>query len=73
MDLDSFKIILRNMLDNAIKFTNENGTISIYSEKTDSEFIPLIIEDTGIGMSSEVVEELLQDSTKLSKKTTKKL
>lgn len=73
MDLDSFKIILRNMLDNAIKFTNENGTISIYSEKTDSEFIPLIIEDTGIGMSSEVVEELLQDSTKLSKKNNKEI
>jgi signal transduction histidine kinase len=73
MDLDSFKIILRNMLDNAIKFTNEKGTISIYSEKPNSDFIPLIIEDTGIGMSNEVVEELLLESTKLSKKNNKEI
>ena len=73
MDLDSFKIILRNMLDNAIKFTNEKGTISIYSEKSNSDFIPLIIEDTGIGMSNEVVEELLLESTKLSKKNNKEI
>lgn len=73
MDLDSFKIILRNMLDNAIKFTNEKGTISIYSEKPNSEFIKLIIEDTGIGMSHEVVEELLQESAKLSKKNNKEI
>lgn len=73
MDLDSFKIILRNMLDNAIKFTNEKGTISIYSEKPNSDFIPLIIEDTGIGMSNEVVEELLQESAKLSKKNNKEI
>jgi signal transduction histidine kinase len=73
MDLDSFKIILRNMLDNAIKFTNEKGTISIYSEKPNSDFISLIIEDTGIGMSNEVVEELLQESAKLSKKNNKEI
>lgn len=73
MDLDSFKIILRNMLDNAIKFTNEKGTISIYSEKSNSDFIPLIIEDTGIGMSNEVIEELLLESTKLSKKNNKEI
>ncbi len=73
MDLDSFKIILRNMLDNAIKFTNEKGTISIYSEKPNSEFIKLIIEDTGIGMTNEVVEELLLESTKLSKKNNKEI
>lgn len=73
MDLDSFKIILRNMLDNAIKFTNEKGTISIYSEKPNSEFIKLIIEDTGIGMTNEVIEELLLESTKLSKKNNKEI
>lgn len=73
MDLDSFKIILRNMLDNAIKFTNEKGTISIYSEKSNSDFISLIIEDTGIGMSNEVIEELLLESTKLSKKNNKEI
>ena len=49
---------LSNMLDNAIKFTNEKGTISIYSEKPNSEFIQLIIEDTGIGMTKDVKDKM---------------
>lgn len=71
MDLDSLKIILRNLLDNSLKFTNENGLISIYTQNYDSEYIQLIIEDTGIGMSGAVIKELLQENTQLSKKFNK--
>lgn len=71
MDLDSLKIILRNLLDNSLKFTNENGLISIYTQNYDSEYIQLIIEDTGIGMSDAVIKELLQENTQLSKKFNK--
>lgn len=73
MDLDSLKIILRNMLDNAIKFSHENGSISIYSQTSNHDFIELIIEDTGIGMSNTVIQELLQETTKLSKKNNKEI
>lgn len=71
MDLDSLKIILRNLLDNSLKFTNEKGVISIYTQNYNSEFIQLIIQDNGIGMSESVIKELLQDNTKLSKKLNK--
>ncbi len=71
MDLDSLKIILRNLLDNSLKFTNENGIISIYTQNYNSEFIQLIIEDTGIGMSDAVIKELLQENAQLSKKFNK--
>lgn len=73
MDLDSLKIILRNMLDNAIKFSHEKGTISIYSQKPKDNFIELVIEDTGIGMSNIVIQELLQETAKLSKKNNKEI
>lgn len=73
MDLDSLKIILRNMLDNAIKFSHENGTISIYTQKSKTDFIELVLEDNGIGMSQTVVEELLQENSKLSKKNNKEI
>lgn len=73
MDLDSLKIILRNILDNSLKYTKENGNISIYTQENNSEHIELIIEDTGIGMSAEVIEELLQENTKLSKKNNKEI
>lgn len=73
MDLDSLKIILRNMLDNALKFSKENGSISIYTQNADDNFVQLIIEDTGIGMSEKVINELLQETMQLSKKNNKEI
>lgn len=67
-DMDSLKIIIRNFLDNAIKFSNENGSISIYSRPSTDEFCYLVIEDIGLGMSKAVRDELLKDTRLLSKK-----
>ncbi|MEM0575186.1 tetratricopeptide repeat-containing sensor histidine kinase [Flavobacterium polysaccharolyticum] len=69
VDLDSLKIILRNLLDNAIKFSPENSKIRFYSLDTPSEFHQFIIEDQGIGMRPETIAELLQDNELLAKKS----
>ncbi len=66
-DQESLKIITRNLLDNAIKFTEEGGEISIYSENKEN-YINLIVEDSGIGMDKETQEELQKDTQLLSKK-----
>ncbi|RXM46562.1 tetratricopeptide repeat-containing sensor histidine kinase [Flavobacterium sp. YO64] len=68
VDLDSLKIVFRNLLDNAIKFSNQNDQIKFYTNEIDSEFCEIIIEDTGIGMSQNSIDELLQDTDLLSKK-----
>ncbi|RNC84099.1 MAG: histidine kinase [Winogradskyella sp.] len=68
VDQESFKIVLRNLMDNAIKFTKENGKISIYSQSENDEYINLIIEDNGLGMSEQTRLELLKETTLLSKK-----
>ncbi|WP_240622669.1 tetratricopeptide repeat-containing sensor histidine kinase [Flavobacterium crocinum] len=68
VDLDSVKIVLRNLLDNAIKFSSEDGKISIYSENDTANSCQLIIRDNGIGMKPETIEALLSDSELLSKK-----
>lgn len=47
-------IIIHNLLDNAIKVTNE-GTVKISSTKTDQQ-IQVIIEDTGAGMSAAMID-----------------
>lgn len=69
VDLDSLKIILRNLLDNAIKFSPEKSKIRFYSLDTQSEFHQFIIEDQGIGMSPATIAELLEDNELLAKKS----
>lgn len=69
VDLDSLKIILRNLVDNAIKFSPEHSSIRFYSLDTPSEFHQFIIEDQGIGMRPETIAELLQDNELLAKKS----
>jgi signal transduction histidine kinase len=67
-DMDSLKIVIRNFLDNAIKFSKENGSINIYSRPSSEEFCYLVIEDTGLGMNKATREELLKETVLLSKK-----
>ncbi|MDF2804674.1 MAG: hypothetical protein K0S61_4579 [Anaerocolumna sp.] len=52
-DKDSMVIILVNLLDNAIKYNKEGGSIKIRSYILDSKVI-VEISDTGIGIPSEV-------------------
>ncbi len=66
-DQESLKIILRNLLDNAIKFSKQNGALKVYSEEA-GDFWNLIVEDTGLGMSEATRQELLKDSALLHKK-----
>ncbi len=69
VDLDSLKIILRNLLDNAIKFTPQNGQISMYTVETTTNFYQLVIQDSGLGMTQTTIDELLQDSELLARKS----
>jgi light-regulated signal transduction histidine kinase (bacteriophytochrome) len=59
MPTRSLKIILRNLLDNAIKFST-NGAIKLYSQNVDSDFCDLVIEDSGLGMDESTRQELLK-------------
>jgi signal transduction histidine kinase len=48
--------VISNLLDNAIKFTND-GTISIITEERDSQVV-VSIKDTGTGIDSEILPRL---------------
>lgn len=56
-DRESLKIILRNLLDNAIKYTDEDGKIHIQTTATEHESI-IEITDTGKGFSSAQIEKI---------------
>jgi len=51
--------VVRNLLGNAIKYTHENGLITV-SYKKNNHFVEISICDTGIGMSQQVIEKLFR-------------
>jgi K+-sensing histidine kinase KdpD len=59
------------LLDNAIKFSNQDGAIKLYSQNVDPDFCDLVIEDSGLGMDESTRQELLKETVLLSKKKTK--
>jgi signal transduction histidine kinase len=52
-------MVLRNLLVNAIKFTNQAGTVKITATETDDE-VQISVIDSGIGMAPETTEKLFQ-------------
>ena len=56
-DREMIKIVLRNLISNAVKFSNEATTISI-SAKSGKKGLEIAISDQGIGMSAEELKKL---------------
>jgi len=51
-DVDMINLVIRNLISNAIKFTPENGNISIISE-LDGDFLNISVIDNGIGIGKD--------------------
>lgn len=65
-DLNMIKTILRNLISNAIKYTNLNGNVTI-SSITNQEVTTVIVSDNGIGIrKSDIIKlwDLSQDFKK---------
>lgn len=57
VDSTSIQEVITNLVDNAIKYSHENGEI-IINVKQDGDFIETTVTDTGIGMPASVTERL---------------
>ncbi|WP_440121337.1 tetratricopeptide repeat-containing sensor histidine kinase [Tenacibaculum sp. Ill] len=57
-DKESLKIVLRNLLDNALKYTGENGKIEVKTYNDSEEFSTIEIKDTGFGISEEKLAKI---------------
>ncbi|WP_319500188.1 ATP-binding protein [uncultured Draconibacterium sp.] len=58
-DFDMVNFIVRNLLNNAIKFSNKNGNIELLVKK-DGEMLIVTVKDDGIGLTPEMIENLFK-------------
>lgn len=68
-DSNMLKTVLRNLISNAIKFSNKGGSVKLYSVETE-EGINITVEDTGIGMTKDIASKLFDTTRNLSSKGT---
>ena len=59
-DKDMLKIVIRNFISNAIKFSNENSTIDI-SVKNEAPMARISVRDHGVGISADRIATLFSD------------
>lgn len=64
-DENMLNTILRNLISNAIKFTNRKGIISISAQKREHDVL-IKVSDNGIGMEEEIRIKLFKISEKVS-------
>jgi signal transduction histidine kinase len=63
--------ILRNLLTNAIKFTQQTGQITIMVTETDNHF-EVMVQDTGIGIARDNIDRIFLLDNKYVRKGTEK-
>ncbi len=58
LDETAVRRIVRNLVENAIKFTPEGGEVQVRVEPEDEETALLAVEDTGVGIAEEAREDI---------------
>lgn len=67
-DINRLRQVFVNILDNALKYTSEGGTISVTVSEADG-FISVIISDNGCGIPAEHLPNVKRNSTKRTRQS----
>ena len=62
-DVNMFSTVFRNLVANAIKFTNENGIITIFTKRNEN-FCGITVKDNGVGISEEDIGKIFRIDSK---------
>jgi signal transduction histidine kinase len=69
VDESMFKTVLRNLISNAIKYSNNNGQITIFAEK-DNANVTITVSDNGVGIDKEDISKLFEFTSEFTTKGT---
>ena len=75
VDPDRIDQVLKNLISNALKFNRDNGTIKISSSKeriSERDFVKITVEDNGIGIPHEEIENLFRNFSPLDTSMTRR-
>jgi signal transduction histidine kinase len=57
-DSNQIAFVIRNLVNNAIKFTNSSGSVVLSAENVDDETVKISVADNGIGIPDELKKSL---------------
>ena len=69
-DSNMLQTVIRNLVSNAVKFTTRGGKINISAKFLSSDTVEVAINDTGIGMNKEFLENIFRLDTDTNRKGT---
>jgi len=64
-NLNMIKTVISNLFSNAVKFTPSAGTIS-FDSYLENDIVKICVSDTGIGISNDVIDEILNPTINIS-------
>ncbi len=64
-DSNQIDIVIRNLISNALKFTPENGMITIKAEEK-NDLWEVSVRDTGVGMDKVTIEKLFKKNSNIT-------
>jgi two-component system, sensor histidine kinase and response regulator len=64
-DENMVSTIIRNLISNAVKFTPRGGKVFITSRQADNNMMQFVVQDSGIGMSPELMGKLFDYDKKV--------
>lgn len=73
VDEDGLRQILINLIDNAIKYTPEDGRVTVGWDLAGKDDVQLFIEDTGIGIPEEMQERVFERFFRVDKARSREL
>ena len=62
-DSSHLELVLRNLIGNALKFSNKGGRVEISSKSLDNNMVEVAVKDNGVGISKENISRIFDSKT----------